>query len=536
MLIVEGKNVKLAICDIETLAGLFDVGVYDPDKGIWIEFEVSEYKNELYEFVDWYTKNDYDYMVTFNGIGFDQQVLEWVVKNYEGWYDLSNLEITSKIQEYSSRIIDDQNYNLPREFNEKDFHMKAIDLFKIHHFDNEARRTSLKWCAFMMNMDVEEMPIHFSRKDLSREEVEMVRSYRRNDVKVTEGLLYVTLGKSDLPELSDYKGKNKIQDRFDVMKETGLQCLNWSDVKIGEEWNKLDYMQAEGIVDEWKLITKDIKTIYGTKFKNYFPKTVSFQTQVLRDFKEMLGEEIIRPSRRKEKKQEYKIKIGKTDYTIAKGGIHSNEKHRYLHGNGGSYIVRDADVGSQYPKFIEKNEIFPPHLKRTIIDQFREKIGKRITLKSNGKRLEKEGKNSEARPYLSVQEMLKLCMNGGYYGKLNQNGSFLEYPEGMLKVTIGCQMEILMLIEMLESAGITVVSGNTDGVVSYFPAEKESLYYAVCKEWEKKVGNDKLFNGVQLGALEYADFEGFWQESINHYIGKNFLDISPDVPGEETQT
>lgn len=52
-------------------------------------------------------------------------------------------------------------------------------------------------------------------------------------------------------------------------------------------------------------------------------------------------------------------------------------------------------------------------------------------------------------------------MNGGFYGKLGQPGSFLEYPEGTLRVCMGNQIEILMLIEALEMNGFNVVSGNT---------------------------------------------------------------------------
>jgi len=50
-------------------------------------------------------------------------------------------------------------------------------------------------------------------------------------------------------------------------------------------------------------------------------------------------------------------------------------------------------------------------------------------------------------------------------GKLGQRGSFLEYPEGMLRVTMGNQMEILMLIEKLEMSGFQVLSGNTETLV-----------------------------------------------------------------------
>lgn len=503
MVIANGKDYKIGIFDIETLKCFFDYGIYNPDTKEWTEFEISEYKNDLYRFVSFYLDNDFDYHVSFNGIGFDHQILQYILIEYENWYDMSGLEICNKIYEFVQNHIDNQNYQIPLPYRESDFPVKAIDLFRIHHFDNEARRTSLKWCAFMMNSDVEEMPIHHGVEKLTEEEIEMIKSYRRNDCLVTKDLLDITIGNVNLPELNDYKGKNKIQDRFDVMKETGLPCINWSDVKIGEEWNKLDYKIQEEVKDDALLFAKSVKHPYGQKFKNFFPPTVEFKTEELKKFQQEFGLEYV-----KNLKQEFPIKIGRTEYTVAKGGLHSTESHRKIETLPG-WITRDADVGSQYPNFIAKNDIYPKHLKPTIISQFKGKIKRRIDLKSKGK---KEKNPVVAREYMSVQEMLKLCLNGGYYGKLNQQGSFLEYPEGMLRVTIGCQMEILLLIEMLESAGINVISGNTDGVVSTFHESKLEDYNKACAEWETIVGN------TELGKLEYADFSVLWQESINHYI------------------
>lgn len=524
MLLAHGIEKRVGIADIETLKELFDVGILNVDTGEWIEFEVSAYKNELYEFVKWYTSKPLDYLVTFNGIGFDQQVLQYVVDNYQKWYDLTSIEITGKIHEYAQRVIENSRYGLFQQYKEHQFSIAPLDVFKIHHFDNEAKMTSLKWCAFMMNMDVEEMPIHHSRTKLTEEEVRLIRSYRRNDCIVTQGVLYLTLGQVDkikeinggfeLPELKDYQGKNKIQDRFDVKKETGLECLNWSDVKIGEEWNKQDYMSAEGIKDPSLLFPKKVKHPFGRRFSTFFPKTMHFTTDKLQKFINNLGNSYV-----KNEKQEFQIIIGNTTYTIAKGGIHSCEKNRMIIPQSG-FILRDADVGSQYPNSILKLEIYAPHLKRTIIVQFEGKIVKRISYKKEGTLLKKAGKEEEARPYMSVQEMLKLCLNGGYYGKLGQKGSFLEYPEGLLKVCIGNEIEILMLVEMMEEAGFQVVSGNTDGIVTYFPEEREEDYNRICKEWEKKVGNTKSIDGVVLGELEYTDFKGLWQDSINSYIAK----------------
>lgn len=524
MVIAQGIDKKVGICDCETLAELFDVGVYDPDTGEWIEFEVSKYKNELDKFVKWYLSKPVDYLVTFNGIGFDQQVLEYIVDNYQKWYDLTNLEICAKIAQFAQDIIENQRYGIFLPYKDHQFSIPALDVFRIHHFDNEAKRTSLKWCAFMLNMDVEEMPIHHLAAGLTEEDVKLVRSYRRNDVLVTLGLLYITLGEVDkvleinggnsIEELKDYKGKNKIQDRFDVRKETGLECLNWSDVKIGEEWNKADYKRSENIKDDSILFPKKVKHPYGKKFKQFFPPSIDFTTKSMNDFVQMLGNQYVTGE-----KQEFPVKIGNTTYTVAKGGLHSNEKYRRVIPPEGM-VCRDGDVGSQYPNSIVKLNVFPDHLKPIILDQFKEKIAKRIKYKSLATQLKKQGKEEEARPYSSVQEMLKLCSNGGFYGKLGQPGSFLESSYELLRVCIGNQIEILMLIEMMEEAGFQVISGNTDGIVTIFPADKEDIYNQICLDWEKKVGNIIVVEGTSLGKLEYTDFLGLWQESINHYIAK----------------
>lgn len=504
MLIANGVDKRIGVLDIETMVELFDVGIYNPDTKEWREFQVSPYKNELFEFVKHYTSREYDYLVTFNGINFDQQVLEWVVDNHQKWVDFTNLEITKKIADYAQKVIENSNYGLFPDYRENKFTIPPIDVFKIHHFDNDAKRTSLKWCEYMMNMDVEEMPVHFTKTSLTEEDVELTQEYRRHDVMATYKLLLLTLGETDLEELSDYKGKNKIQDRLDIIVETCMPCLNWSDVKIGEEWNKLDYIQTERILDEKSIFPQKVKHPYGQKFKKFFPKTIKFTTKKLQDFIENLGDQFVLAE-----KQEFPITIGQTTYTVAKGGIHSTERNRALKIPDG-HTCSDADVGAQYPNSIIKLMVYPPHLKPTIIHNFI----KTNELKDYYKQLGKDTIDKVKKSYYKgLEGATKLRMNGGYYGKLGQKGSFLEYPEGLLKVCMGNQIEILMLIEAMEEAGFTVISGNTDGIVTLYPMDRESDYLDICHEWETKVGN------VKMGKLEYAKFKGLWQDSVNSYIG-----------------
>lgn len=508
MRIAEGLEAKLAIFDIETPRGCFDIGIFNPDTKEWKEFEISKYRNDLYALVKYYTADLYDFWVSFNGIGFDNQVIQYIVDEHQKWYDLDGLEIAGKIAEFAQKVIEDGKYDIPPPYREDQFSVHCIDLFRIHHFDNENRRTSLKWCAFMMNMDVEEMPIHHDVVDFTPEMIKTLKSYRRNDVLVTYELLKVTLGDTDLPELKDYKGKNKIQDRIDVMKETGMECLNWSDVKIGEEWNKLDYITAEKIKDMREVFPSKVKHPFGQKFSKFFPTTMQFTSSELESEVQKIGNEYV-----KNKKQKFPITVGKTTYTIAKGGIHSTEKHRAILPSGGIKCT-DIDVQSQYPKAFLKFKARPPHLKDIIYTQVSEKVNRRVTLKDKASALKKAGKDSQARPFESVQGMLKLSLNGGLYGKMGQPGSFLQYPEGVLKICMGNQIEILMLIEMMELAGFQVISGNTDGIVVLYPESKEQLFLQVCSDWETKVGN------TDLGKLEHTNFTGLWQESINHYIGR----------------
>jgi hypothetical protein len=518
MIISSGVDVKIAVFDIETLVGLFDVGVYDPDTKEWFEFQVSAYKNDIYKLVHFYQSKHFDYWVSYNGIRFDHQVLQYVVNEHQKWADLSNLEICAKIAAYSTKVIEDSKFGLFPAYKEEYFSVKPLDLFLIHHFDNDAKWTSLKWCEFMMNMNVEEMPIHHSQAVLTEEEVETVISYRRNDVIATLALLYLTIGQpnkvrelnGDVPvdELKDYQDANKIEQRLNIQKETGLQCLNWSDVKIGEEMNKMKYMDAKGIKYDKDLIPKKVKHPYGQKFKNFFPKTMSFQTSHLNDFISELGEKYVLAE-----KQEFPIRIGNTTYTIAKGGIHSTESNRCIIVSSGMKL-EDADVGAQYPNSIIKLGVYPPHLDNIILDQFKETVKLKDVYKGKGKIAKEEKDDAKVRSFKSLEGLTKLQMNGGYYGKLGQPGSFLEYPEGVLKVCMGNQIEILMLIESLEMNGFNVVSGNTDGILTYYPASRESEYKRLCSEWENKVGNNVL------GKLEFAEFEGIWQESVNSYLAK----------------
>ena len=103
---------KVLIYDCETYKEIFLLKIYNPENEQWFDFYISRYENNFdsfFKFIDEYKEY---YWVGYNCLRFDSQVLEWIIRNYNNWHDLSNLEICGKICQKAQDIIDDANYEL----------------------------------------------------------------------------------------------------------------------------------------------------------------------------------------------------------------------------------------------------------------------------------------------------------------------------------------------------------------------------------------------------------------------------------------
>lgn len=492
------KSLKIPVLvyDCETLLEYFLIKIYNPDTDKWYKFGVNQWENSLDGMVNFINDHKDYFFVGYNCLRFDGQVIEWIIRNHENWHELSGLEICQKIWQKAQDIIDDGNYDIFPEYREYDISFKQIDLFTIWHYNNENRRVSLKLLEYSMDMEnIEEMPIHHAQKGLTKEDIQTIDDYCDNDIKATYKKYLITRGITDLKL---YKGEDKIADRLAMQEEFGLNCLNWDDVKIGAEWNKLDYIKLTGR-NERDLKPKKVKHFYGKKFKQFFPKWVKFQTPELQKFVKEFGETYII-----NKKQEFKFKFNDILVaTIAKGGIHSNEKGRFLKPKEDEEYWQ-IDIGSQYPNAIRKYKVEPDHL-----PGWNDLIVSKIDRRLKYKKLYGDTKEPK---FNSLQKMGKLALNGGSYGRLNTQGDWQEYPIGMLQVTIGGQLEILMVVEDLILKGFNVISLNTDGFDVIIKKNRDKEFRDILTGWEKIIGND------QLGNFEYTQFQWIAQTSVNDYL------------------
>lgn len=484
---------SIVVDDIETLANLYLY--YDEDAKTDEEhiFVIHESRNDLQALVKYL--NTVKGQVGFNVLSFDAQVNQWIVDNYHSLIHLDGDTCARRIYQYAQYVIRKQNSNEFLDYPEWKIKIPQLDLFKIWHFDNKAKMTGLKWIQYSMDWpNLQEMPIDHT-EDVTADQIDEIISYCRNDVRSTKAFFYITLGQTEHPL---YKGLNKIALRKNIEAQFGIKCQNFNDVKIGDEINKQSYLKLSG------LSKNDLKerkcTITPFTYKECIPNYVSFKTPQLIRFYDNIKDVFIDV----DSKQEFPINFRGTSYTIAKGGIHSNDSKRILRPTP-NQILRDADIGSQYPNGIRKRKLFPRHLGVEWLDGYIGNINKRLDAKGRYKKT--KDKNDKA-----IDEAFKLALNGGGFGKTGEPTSWQYDPFISMSVTIGNQLEILMLIEMLEEEGIHIESANTDGIVCLFDKSKEETYYRICKEWEVIVGNN------DLGQLEYTDYDFFAQTSVNSYI------------------
>lgn len=485
----------IEVYDIETLKCFFSyVGLNIDDSKRLSKFMICEYQNDLKALIK--HLEGVKRHIGYNNLSFDSQVIQYILENWLDWLDLSGKEVADVIYRYAQYCINKSNNGEWGDYPEWKLTIPQLDLFKIWHFDNKAKMTSLKWIEYSIDFhNIEEMSIDHWVETITLKEIEEVLGYNENDVKATYEFYKMTLGDTDHVL---YKGIDRLELRRNIRDEFKIPCINYNDVKIGDELNKLGYLNRTGIRKEE--LRNRPKTFKEFTFKDCIPDYIEFKTDKFNVFYNSIkGVKV-----NLKEKQEFNLELNGTIYTIMKGGIHSQDKARRVEPKDNE-ILRDADVGSQYPNAIRKRKLKPRHLQDAYFDTYVNNINIRLEAKA----MYKKTKDPK---YQAIQEAYKLALNGGGFGKMGEEYSWQYDPFISMSVTIGNQFEILMLIEEMEINGIHVISANTDGIVCLFDKDLDKIYYKICKEWELKVGNE------DLGQLEYVDYKLLVQMSVNDYI------------------
>jgi len=470
------------VMDYETLSNCF-VGIFQSVKSDDYEvFVVHDLQNDIDELIQFLERNITldEWHISFNGLGFDSQITEYILRSQDQLREMGGCEIAAWLYGKAQNIISSQDEGNFLEFSPKNLQINQIDVFKLNHWDNPAKRSSLKWIQYTMDWaNIKDMPIHHASEITTFEQIEEIISYCKNDVSSTKKIMQLS--------------KKHIELRKSLTEEYNINLFSASEPKISKELfahflsnktgiKKYDLKQLRTKRDQ--IVVNDI-ILDSIKFK-----TATFQ-KLLSKFREV----IIDPN---ETKGGFKYSVQyrgvKTDFGL--GGIHGARRGKVYESNE-DMIIMTSDVTSFYPNLAIRNKWSPAHLpKEEFCEQYEWFFDER-------KKISKK----DIRNYV-----YKIILNSTY-GLSNDKNSFLYDPEFTMRITINGQLSLAMLYEMITEGipGATPLMQNTDGLETLIPREYQDKYYEICAEWEK----------IMNLQLEHDTYQKIILGDVNNYIAVN---------------
>ena len=378
-------------------------------------FVLHKDRDDLYDYAEWLEMMRQDKtseMIGYNNAAFDYPIIHYIFKLIDDCVIVE--ETTSHIITLLKTKVDElinsgEGFSLEQQRNwtsiqEKYHHIRQIDLFKIHHFDNKARSCSLKKLENNMRWNtVQSLPIPFDA-DVTKEQIPDIIKYNRNDVLATKELYWITRGNKEHITVrfngldEHYVGKDKIQFRHNIQTKFNIPCTNYSDVKIGEEINKQTYLKLTR--KSWWDI-KDRRTPRRIiSMKELVPSYIDYIHKPLEDLlKKVKCSDIVEG----DKGFKHEFIFAENKWSFMMGGIHSEDKPREVIRDKGDRF-NERDCAGMYPNKILNIGIYPEHLGKAWNDSVRYAVERRMQIKSQAKKDKTLQQESEA---------LKLSANGG---------------------------------------------------------------------------------------------------------------------------
>jgi len=298
--------------DIETYPNVFTLALMTAEEKI-IVFEISERRNDAALLLQWlyYIKEINGYMVGFNNEAFDYTVLHELVKNP----NCTHVEL----YEMADRIINCTEKWPPKVW-PRDRVAKQLDLYKINHFDNKARRTGLKVLEFNMRSEnIEDLP-YAPGTLLSNEQIDELITYNIHDVKETNKFLRYCLG--------------PVQFRESLIPVLGAEVINFNDTKI-----KFNSVEFNAVLDHLKT-----KTITETKKAPELNVTAYYSGVI---------------------------------FQFGNGGMHASIDSSTVTASN-EHLIIDLDVTSYYPSLAISNRLYPEHLGESFCDIYNDLKKQRV--------------------------------------------------------------------------------------------------------------------------------------------------------------
>lgn len=466
------------VMDYETLSNCF-IAVFEDVKSEHTEtFICHKSQNDILEFITFLERNITlgEWHVSFNGLAFDSQITEYILQDKEQLLEQDGDTIAKFIYQKAQETIENSNNGEFAKFSPKNLSIRQIDVFKLNHWDNPAKRSSLKWIQYTMDWhNIMDMPIHHATEVDSSQIPEIV-IYCKNDVKSTKQIMMLS--------------KSNIDLRGTLTEEYGIDLYSASEPRIAKDLFLHFLSSATGIK---KYDLRQMRTSRDQiVFKDIILPYISFETATFQNLLKKFQDVVLYPGQTKGGfKYSTQYKGIKTDYGL--GGIHGARTSK-VYNSDEDMIIMSSDVVSFYPNLAIRNKWAPAHLpKEEFCDQYE------WFFEEKKKIPKKDPKNY----------VYKIVLTSTY-GLSNDENSFLYDPQFTMKITINGQLSLTMLYEMICEGipGALPLMQNTDGLETMIPREYVDKYMEICARWEE----------ITSLQLEHDKYSKIVLGDVNNYI------------------
>jgi hypothetical protein len=466
------------VMDYETITNCFvAVFIHYKDDSIKRTFVINETTNDFERFYSFLSGNlkHNEWHISYNGLAFDAQITQYILSNKSKLSKLSGNDLAKDLYAFAQDTIQRSDKGVFLKYAPFQLKIRQIDLFKLNHWDNKAKMSSLKWIQYSMDwQNVEEMPHPHFQPVTSTHELNKVVRYCVNDVMSTKKILQ--------------HSKEQITLRQTLTAEYGIDLYSASEPRISKE------LFLHFLTDKLKMDKAEIKTLRTPRsvidLGSCILPYVSFETSEFQKVHNYFKSKVV-SSTKDGFKFTIKYKGVQTDYGL--GGIHGSIDAGVYETKPG-WTIMTSDVTSFYPNLAIKNGFHPAHLPKKEFCELYEWF------------FEERKKIPKSDPKNYVY---KIILNSTY-GLTGDENSFLYDPKMTMQITINGQLLLSKLYEMLSLAipdGIPLMQ-NTDGLEMMIPTDKVDIYMQVCKKWEEM---------TQL-SLEHDEYSKMIIRDVNNYI------------------
>lgn len=466
----------MMLFDIEVFHNFFCIGIENYLTGDKKLLEVSEEKDDREEIIK-FLINTSGYLVSFNGISYDETILAYIIMN---WKKLSNCSVNTflfQLKVFNDKVInDEENFDQIKYYRWYKKNWISIDLFLYWAKSLRlSKKISLKALAVQLNYPIiQELPYH-PEHILTKKELPILRHY---NITHDLGILRMLLEKM----------KEEVNLRKYVNDNYGLQCWSMDAPKITSEILLQEYCNIIG--DNPNKVRKLKWNPYYESIYNIFKDCIdefSFKTPILKK----IYEKVLKSNR--SFNEDFIIDQDNTlvKMSLGIGGCHTLIENAKYSSNK-DYIIISSDVASLYPNIIDNKNIcrFPE-----VLNKYKQVKVDRLEAKKNKEKLK--------------DTFLKLQLNG-FSGLLDQEASWLYYPEGALKMRIYGQMLMMQAMDIALEEKYTVLALNTDSIDCLVHRDRVKEYINMINSLGKRL------NFV----FEHEEVEWTYYKDINNYIQK----------------